>query len=104
MGLANFLRHFVALEKDFHLIFHKRMVRVLVELDVSKGLLVDIDIVCGKHIINQRLDYLHIPFRCNYCHDTGHLRRNCSLLLQGKPISQGFDQDSLPTSPSLDGL
>ena len=80
------------------------MARVLVELDVSKGLLGDIDIVYGELIINQRLDYLHMLFRCNYCHDTGHLRKNCSLLLLGKPVSWGFEQDSLPTSPSHDGL
>ena len=34
------------------------MARVLVELDVSKGLLANIDIVYGEHVINQRLDYL----------------------------------------------
>ena len=104
MGLANFLGRFVALEKDFHLIFDKRMERVLFELDVSKGLLANIDIVCGEHIINQRLDYLHMSFRCNYFHDIGHLRKKCSLLLQGKTFSWGVDQDSLPTSPSPDGI
>ena len=87
MGLENSLGRFVALEKDFHLIFDKIMKRVLVELDVSKGLLADIDIVCGELIINQRLDYLHMPFRCNYCHDTGHLCKKCSLLLHGKSVS-----------------
>ena len=103
MGLANSLGRFVALEKDFHLIFDKQMARILVELDVSKVLLANIDIVCGDLIINQRLDYLHMPFRCNLCHDTRHLRRNCSLLLHGKSVSQGFNQDSLPSVPSPDG-
>ena len=52
-------RSLCGLENDFHLIFDKRMAKVLVEMDVSKGLLADIDIVCGDHVINQRLDCLH---------------------------------------------
>ena len=80
-SLENSLGHFVALEKDFHLIFYKRMDKVLVELEISKGLLPDIDIVSGDHIINQMLDYLHMPFRCNYFHETRHLQNSCTLLL-----------------------
>jgi hypothetical protein len=30
----------------------------------------------GRRIV-QRLDYLRIPFRCSYCHETGHLRKTC---------------------------
>ena len=81
IGLAKSLGRFVALEKDFHLIFDKRTAGVLVELYVSNGLLPYIDIVCGDLIINQKLEYLHIPFRCNYYHETSHLRNSCSLLL-----------------------
>ena len=72
-SLTNSLGCFIALEKDFHLIFDKRMARVLVELDVSKGILVEIDIVCDEKVICQRLDYLNVSFRSNLCHDTSHL-------------------------------
>ena len=81
----------MALEHDFHLIFDKRMAKVLVELDVSKGLLANIDIVCGDQVINQRLDYLNMSFKCNYCLNTGHLRNACTLLLHGTPVTRGFD-------------
>ena len=100
IGIANTLGRFVALEKYFHLIFDKRMARVLVELDVSKGLLPDIDIVCNSSVFTQILDYLNMPFRCSYCHETGHLRNKCSCLLHGHPLNLGFsDSESSPGSP-----
>ena len=37
------------------------MAKVLVEIDVSKGLLVELDIVCNDLVITQRLDYLNVP-------------------------------------------
>ena len=90
IGIANTLGHFVVVEKDFHLIFDKSMEKVSVELDVSKCLLVDLDIVCNDQVISQRLDYLNMPFRCNYCHETSHLRDTCTFLLHGLPLSKGF--------------
>ena len=30
-------------------------------------------------------------FRCNYCHDTGHLHNNCHRLRIGHPIKSGFN-------------
>ena len=59
VALANLIGCFVALEKDFHLIFDKRMAKVLVEIDITKGLIPDIDIVCRDRVFTQRLDYLH---------------------------------------------
>ena len=65
--------HYVALEKYFHLIFDKQMAKVLVEVDITKGLIPEIDIVCGDRVFTQRLDYLHMSFRCNFFHETGPL-------------------------------
>ena len=73
VALANLIGHFVALEKDFHLIFDKWMAKVLVEVDITKGLIPEIDTVSGDQVITQRLDYFHISFRCNFCHETIHL-------------------------------
>ena len=72
------------------------------ELDVSHGILPEIEIDCNSVVITQKLDYLRMPFRCSYCHETGHLRKSCSFLLQGIPLSVGFaDTDpSLECSPS----
>ena len=91
VGFSNSIGHFFGMVKDFNLAFDKRMARVLVEIDVSKGMLAKTDIVCGGFIINQRLDYLHLPFHCNFCHNTCNLRRNCLHLLHGNSVSQCFD-------------
>ena len=72
--MANTLGCFVALEKDFHLLFVKRLAKLLVELDASKGLLLEAEIDCGSSILIQRLDNLNVPFHCSYCQEIGHLR------------------------------
>ena len=51
-GLANSLGRFVALEKEFHLQFDKQTAKVLVELDISRGLIPEVDIVCGSLVIS----------------------------------------------------
>ena len=62
------------LKNKVQLIFDKRMEKVLVELDVSKGLQANIDIIYNDYGITQRLDYQSMSFRCSYCHETSHLR------------------------------
>ena len=49
--MENLLGRFVALEKDFDLIFYKRVAKILVEVDITKGLIPEIEIVCGEDII-----------------------------------------------------
>ena len=99
-GTANTLGRFVSLEKDYHLIFNKRTAKVLVEIDVSKGILPKIDIVCNSRVFTQRLDYLNMPLKCSYFHETGHLRNTCHSLLQGQPLILGFsDLELYPVSP-----
>ena len=61
-------------EPDFHLAYDKRIACVLVELDVSQGLPAEVEILCGEHLIVQKLDYLRVPFRCSICRETRHLR------------------------------
>ena len=51
INLTNLLGRFVALERDFHLIYDKRLAKILVEVDITKGLISKIDIVCGDIII-----------------------------------------------------
>ena len=45
INLDNLLGRFVALERDFHLIYDKRIAKILVEVDITKGLISEIDIV-----------------------------------------------------------
>ena len=92
IGLTNTLGRFVVVEKDFHLIFDKHMAWVLVELDISSGLLLEINIVCNDKVICQRLDYLNVPFRCNFCHETSHLRSTFTSLLHSLSRPNGFSK------------
>ncbi|GLJ55323.1 hypothetical protein SUGI_1187090 [Cryptomeria japonica] len=52
---------------------------ILVELDVSKGLLVEIAINSSFGSWVQTLDYEGIPFRCCRCFKIGHVVENCGL-------------------------
>jgi hypothetical protein len=62
----------------------------------------------GVHI-KHRLDYQGIPFRCNVCHYTGHLWRDCSgklseeksedTMLQEDPPDYMMEVDSLGEIP-----
>ena len=66
-GIANTIGWFMAVDEDFHLTFDKRVARVLVELDVTLGLPAEVEILCKDCLLVQRLDYLHVPFRCSIC-------------------------------------
>ena len=44
-GIANTIGRFVAVEEYCHLIFNKRMAKVLVEIDISSGLLAEVEIL-----------------------------------------------------------
>ena len=40
-----------------------------------------------------------MPFRCIYCHETGHLQNNCHCLCTGLPINSGFNFIPVPNLP-----
>jgi hypothetical protein len=55
----------------------RKMGKVLVEMDICSGLPETLEIEWRGKKIAQTLDYLGLPFRCNICRCTGHLRRDC---------------------------
>ena len=61
-GIANTIGRYVAVDDDFHLTYDKRVARLFVELDVSRGFPAEVEILCKDHLLIQRLDYLHVPF------------------------------------------
>ena len=73
-GVGNTIGRFVALEEDFMNSYDKRKAKILVELDITKGLPAEVEILCQDRLFIQRLDYQGIPFRCSVCRETGHLR------------------------------
>lgn len=55
----------------------KRIAWILIERPYKGGYPDQIEILWEGLKICQRLDFWGIPFRCSFCHRTGHLIRNC---------------------------
>ena len=77
---------------------NKKIVVLLVEVDISKGLLFEIEIVRGNHSFSQRVDYWDLPFRCRRCCQVGHLQKNCSL----EASFRSFQSKAKPLFPFSD--
>ena len=56
------------------------MTKVLVELDLSEGLLDGMEIVWNKWNFHQINDYWEFPFRCAWCHEFRYLQVICSSI------------------------
>jgi hypothetical protein len=110
-AIGNALGQFISLDSSSFTSPSRKFGRVLVEIDIHEGLpeLLDID-WRGRHH-KQRLDYQGIPFRCSWCHCTGHLRRDCrgkltedkleDTLLQEDPPDYMMEVDSEADVPTL---
>jgi hypothetical protein len=73
----------------------RKMGRILVEVDIFNGLSESIVIDWRGRSFSQPLDYLGLPFRCNICRKTGHLRRDC----KGKLLEELSEEEELQRSP-----
>ena len=49
-GVGNTIGSFVALDEDFMNSFDKRMAKILVEVDITKGLPAEIEILCRERL------------------------------------------------------
>jgi hypothetical protein len=76
-AIGNALGHCITLDFSSLAAPARKMGRIMVEIDIHEGLPEVLDIEWRGHHIKQRLDYQGISFRCNWCHCTGHLRRDC---------------------------
>jgi hypothetical protein len=76
-AIGDSLGKFIALDSQSLAGPSRKMGRVLVEMDISAGLPEILEITWRGRKLLQSLDYLGIPFRCNLCRETGHLRRSC---------------------------
>lgn len=65
--IGNALVKFVYVDEGFLDSKDKRMERVLVKMDINKGLFLEINISLGSRSFVQPLDYWKIPFRCLIC-------------------------------------
>lgn len=76
MGEA--LGDFLLVDSASSNVYRKTYARILVEIDVSKGLPEMIKLASPNGSWIQLLDYEGIPFRCRKCHKIGHLAARCS--------------------------
>jgi hypothetical protein len=80
-AVGNCIGHFISVDDGALRSTDKRMVKILVEVDIHAGLSEVLEIEWRGLLFTQRLDYLGIPFRCTRCRRTGHLRRDCTFVL-----------------------
>jgi hypothetical protein len=61
-AIGNMLGCFIKTDEEVMLSSDRRMVKILVEIDVHGGILDTIEIEWCDMVITQRLDYLGVPF------------------------------------------
>jgi len=71
--IGNYLGLFIVVDTESLTTGSRKIGQVLVELDIHQGLPKNLEIDWRGRRYLQRLDYLGVPFRCSYCHNTSHL-------------------------------
>jgi hypothetical protein len=94
-AIGNSLGKFISLDSKFQSDPGRKIGKVLVEMDIYSGLPETLEIEWRGRRIAQKLDYLGVPFRCNNCRQTGHLRRDCP----GFVIENSSEDSNLQRSP-----
>lgn len=67
------LGYFLMVDVESSDILHSTYACILVDIDASKGLPIEIKLSTPKGFWIQPLDYEGIPFRCRRCFKTGHV-------------------------------
>jgi hypothetical protein len=77
-AMGNAIEDFILVDSACSRVYRMMYARILVEMNISKGLpeMIMLNSLHGPW--NQLLDYEGIPFRCRICHKTGHLASPCS--------------------------
>jgi hypothetical protein len=78
-AIGNMLGRFIKIDEEVMLWSDRRMVKILVEIDVHGGILDTIEIEWCDMVITQRLDYLGVPFCFPRCRQIGHLEKDCRV-------------------------
>jgi hypothetical protein len=81
--LVIFLGSFLEADMSFEETGLMTVARILVKLDLKKGLPQEITINSAAGTFVQMLDYEGIPFRCHRCHVYGHGVASCPLPFKG---------------------
>ena len=95
-GLTNIVGKFIRIDRNSLHGMNKMVASIMVELNISKGLPTKIKVIWGNRVILQKMNYLHIPFRCFYWRETGHVKARCPFLLTGAKPSRSKDLEDSP--------
>lgn len=71
--------------------------RIYVEIDLNNPLPESLEICIGLDSWIQQIDYESLPFRCRFCHEYGHLHRQCPRVSKTAGVSS-----PPPSEPSGD--
>jgi hypothetical protein len=106
-AIGNLLGRFLKVDEACRLSSDKRLAQILVELDLHVGLMKVIEFEWCGLVLEQRLDYLGLPFQCTLCHRTRHLRKDffgsCEPSVEEEASEPGF-KDSLYMDEEPEGL
>ena len=77
--IGNYLGEYVCADFSFVEIGKYTVAKILVNIDMCKGLSSEITVQSKDGDFVQILDYVGVPFRCLRCHTYGHLVAKCPL-------------------------
>jgi len=95
-AIGDSLGSFISVDSEALKALDRKVGKFLVEVDIHGGLHESLDIVWRERKFKQCLDYMGIPFRCNRCHNTGHLRRDCKGVEVVEDIDEEVDNWEIP--------
>ena len=72
--------------------------QALVEVDLAKPLIEDIDISCGEYSFKQKVLYKHLPNACFLYGAKDHVIKNCPFKFP-EALDQGKQASTRPTRP-----
>ncbi|KAH9295953.1 hypothetical protein KI387_039541 [Taxus chinensis] len=78
-AIGNTLGHTLFIDPQTTGFTHTTFARILVELDTSKNLPANIELIVQNRTWTQSLDYEGLPFRCRKCFATGHTADVCGV-------------------------
>lgn len=82
---------------------------ICVEIDLNNPLLNSLEFFFGSSSWVQPLDYESLPFRCQICHEYGHLQFKCLLVNKSvevsspPPLGPGMEKGNRDKAPMTNG-
>jgi len=61
------------------------VMRTVVLYDLAKSFVDEVNFIVGEKSYTIKVELLNIPYRCNFCHNFGHIYREC---ITRKPVDR----------------